>query len=192
MDDQKLNLDKVTVVITAPVAVLEYLQESAVDEVAFWMDKTPDNESFPEETRAAMLKGYKCTVGQIEDQLPKVRRVIVTVEGGNARVTSCPDDIRVEIVDLDNQEAEKDQDLVEDEGIACCICGCADVDVVQVNCMEHEEPHTGHWPLEVDGFAWDDGNHRNGSTEDEIAECTRCGHRGPLSDFGFGGHHDCD
>jgi len=40
MDDPKLNLDKVTVVITAPVAVLEYLQEIAVDEIKFWSSLT--------------------------------------------------------------------------------------------------------------------------------------------------------
>ena len=139
--------------------------------------------------------------------MPKVRRVIVEVRGGVAEVTSCPDDIDVHIVDYDNAEAgacpecgtdledgkcsecgwsDEDDSLVEDEGIACCVCGCQDVDVILVHCMKHEKPHKGRWPLTVDGFAWDEkGTHKDGSTEDEIAECSRCHHKGPLSDFNF-------
>ncbi len=246
MDDKRLDLRQVTVVLTAPAAVLEYLQELAADEIEFWIDKTPNNEAFSDEERKTMLKGYKRVVGQLEDQLPKTRRVVIEVTNGTAKVALCPKDIKVEIVNRDNAEdlvlvrveydldyhggnydgagdsvtvlvpsddekyvkdaferlsphgatwdnviqyalAEEDDSLVENEGIACCVCGCQDVDVVQVSCMEHKYPHKGRWPLGVDGFVWDEkGTHRDGgSTDEEVAECTRCHHRGPLADFNF-------
>ena len=74
--------------------------------------------------------------------------------------------------------------------VRCPKCGGETIFVVQVACMEHAQYHTGHWPLNTDGFAWDEsGTHRDGSTEDEIAECGDCGYccpAGALHEFGFG------
>jgi hypothetical protein len=36
------------------------------------------------------------------------RKVVIEVYGGVAEVTSCPDDVDVEIIDHDNLEAEDD------------------------------------------------------------------------------------
>jgi DNA-directed RNA polymerase subunit RPC12/RpoP len=77
-----------------------------------------------------------------------------------------------------------------DSAIRCPKCGGETIFVVQVACMEHAQYHTGHWPLNTDGFAWDEsGTHRDGSTENEIAECGDCGYccpAGALHEFGFG------
>lgn len=35
-----------------------------------------------------------------------MKKVIIEVTGGVAEVTQCPDDVMVEIIDHDNQEAE--------------------------------------------------------------------------------------
>jgi hypothetical protein len=74
--------------------------------------------------------------------------------------------------------------------IRCPKCGSESISVVQVSCTQHTKPHTGHWPLTLAGFAWDDLiAHRDGSTEDEIAECDDCRYccpAGALHEFGFG------
>jgi len=103
-------------------------------------------------------------------------------------------DLGPEGVDLCSQAcAAKYWERSDDENdgaIRCPKCGGETIFVVQVACMEHAQYHTGHWPLNTDGFAWDEsGTHRDGSTEDEIAECGDCGYccpAGALHEFGFG------
>lgn len=73
------------------------------------------------------------------------------------------------------------------DGITCPRCAGDKIVVVSVFCaVRTHKHHVGVWPLTADGFAWDkDGTHKDGSTENEVAQCSKCGYIGPLSDFGW-------
>jgi hypothetical protein len=71
--------------------------------------------------------------------------------------------------------------------VHCPKCQGRNMSVVQVSCMEHKRSHAGRWTLDGDGFYWADGqrDHRDWSTDNEVAECDDCRERGDLSHFNF-------
>lgn len=71
---------------------------------------------------------------------------------------------------------------------ACPQCGCERIEVVEVTLCANGVRYEIAAALKPDGFDFSEqieGDLDNYSTEDEVALCTRCGLRGPLSWFGF-------
>lgn len=120
--------------------------------------------------------------------------LVELLAGSDGRVYAVVAEHISDLPDLDDEgSALLRSEPIRDEsraGLCCPKCGGKDIFVVRVSCMEHTRPHTGRWPLAVDGFVWDEaGSHLDGSTEDEIAECNDCGYfcpPGALHEFGFG------
>jgi hypothetical protein len=85
--------------------------------------------------------------------------------------------------------SNEDDDLPKqlESVVHCPKCQGRNVSVIQVSCMAHQRPHKGRWPLDGDGFYWAEGQreHRDWSTDNEIAECDACGERGDLIHFNF-------
>ena len=133
-------------------------------------------------------------IGEYDGSTYAFENAVELLAGSDGRVYAVVAEHINDLPDLDEEgHPLRRGGLVPDEsksGIHCPKCGSEDIFVVQVSCVQHARPHTGRWPLTMDGFAWDEsGSHRDGSTEDEIAECSDCGHccpAGALHEFGFG------
>ncbi len=139
-------------------------------------------------------------IGEYDGSAYAFENSVELLAGSDGRVYAVVAEHINDLPDLDDEgHPLRRGDLVKDEpksGIRCPKCGSEAIFVVQVSCMQHTKPHTGRWPLAVDGFVWDEsGSHRDGSTEDEIAECGDCRYccsAGALHEFGFGEQTDED
>lgn len=56
--------------------------------------------------------------------IEKKYKVIVEVSGGEAKVTSCPDEVQVEIIDWDNLKERLSEEELEELDIATVRIGC--------------------------------------------------------------------
>jgi hypothetical protein len=142
-------------------------------------------------------------IGEYDGSTYAFENSVELLAGSDGRVYAVVAEHISDLPDLDEEgHPLRRDDVVKDEpksSIRCPKCGSEAIFVVQVSCMQHTKPHTGRWPLAIDGFAWDEsGSHRDGSTEDEIAECDDCRYccpAGALHEFGFGEHSEditCD
>jgi hypothetical protein len=154
-------------------------------------------------------------IGEYDGSTYAFENSVELLAGSDGRVYAVVAEHISDLPDLDEEgHPLRRDDVVKDEpksSIRCPKCGSEAIFVVQVSCMQHTKPHTGRWPLAIDGFAWDEsGSHRDGSTEDEtpalhqaqrgasVAECDDCRYccpAGALHEFGFGEHSEditCD
>ncbi len=133
-------------------------------------------------------------VGEYDGDTYAFENSVELMAGSDGRVYAVVAEHISDLPDIDEEgrPLQRDERATGEpgDGIRCPTCGSETIFVVQVSCLHHTKPHTGRWPLTVDGFAWDElGSHRDGSTEDEIAECDDCGYccpAGALHEFGFG------
>ena len=147
---------------------------------------------------AAKPTGGFIEIGEYDGSAYAFESSVELLAGSDGRVYAVVAEHISDLPDLDGEGRPLRRDGLEKDGlqhsIHCPKCGSEAIFVVQVSCMEHTKPHVGRWPLTADGFVWDEsGSHRDGSTEDEIAECDDCRYccpAGALHEFGFG--EQCD